>query len=47
VDLPSVLSDLVPPLVVVLAKFGADLYMDHRRSRRSGEEPRGKHEKQS
>src|SRR5215216_1222858 len=31
-DLPSLLSDLIPPLLIQLAKFGGDLYLHHRRS---------------
>ncbi len=46
-DLPSLLSDALPGLLIQLAKFGGDLYLEHRRSRPTGEEPRGKHEKQS
>jgi hypothetical protein len=48
-DLPSLLSDLIPPLLIQLAKFGGDLYLEHRhsRSRPPDEEPRGKHEKRS
>jgi hypothetical protein len=52
VDLPSLLSDLVPPLLVAAAKFSGDLYLERRRARSSkrdpsDEEPRGKHEKRS
>lgn len=48
-DLPSLLSDLIPPLLIQLAKFGGDLYLHHRRSRSRlpDEERPGKHEKQS
>jgi len=52
VDLPSLLSDLLPPLLVQAARLGVDLYLNNRRSRSSkrdpsDEEPRGKHEKRS
>jgi hypothetical protein len=51
VDLPALLSDLLPPLLVQAARLGVDLYLNRRAqsSKRdpSDEEPKGKHEKRS
>jgi hypothetical protein len=51
VDLPALLYDLLPPLLVQVARLGVDLYLN-RRSRSSKHDPsdeeyRGKHEKRS